>query len=268
MVRPTPVLPHPNYPHPVVDAVSDIQIALGIYAAAVRSLQAGCSGGSAVAIAALVPASNGGHDTGHGIDTADRIIFCIHDNNVVVMVAPDGLGCSPGGGQGGSTVTAVAPLTGAGKGGHDAVGIHCADAVALTLADVGVPLTIHADRPGTHDGGPSGRLTIPGPALLPIASEGRDDACLQVQAAYALILNIRDEQAAFAIQEAIVGLLQLRQHAGAAISTVPWDASPSHRGDDTGGSIDFADGGIQPVHNVDVSVGIHVERVQVIQRRL
>ena len=230
-------------------------------------LQAGCRGGAAVAIAALVPAGDGGHNAGDGINAADRIVFCVHDDNVVVMVAADGLGRPPGGGQGGTAVAAVAPLTGAGKGGHDAVGIHFADAVALALADVGVPLTIHADRSGPHDGGPGGRLTIPGPALLPIASEGRDDAGLQVQAAYALILNIRDEQAAFAIQEAIVRLPQLRQHTGATVATVPWDTSPGHRGDDTGGGIDFADSGIQPVHDVDVPVGIHIERVQVIQCR-
>src|SRR5262249_54156341 len=58
-----------------------------------------------------------------------------------------------------------------------------------------------------------------------------------------------------------------RQYAGATVATVPWDTSPGHRGDNTGGSIDFADSGIQPVHDVDIPVDIHIERVQVIQRR-
>src|SRR5262249_1190315 len=137
----------------------------------------------------------------------------------------------------------------------------------LALADVGVPFTIHADRAGAHDGGSGGWLPISSPAFFPIASEGRDDAGLQVQAAYALILNIRNEQATFAVQEAIVRLPQLRQYAGATVATVPWDTSPGHRGDNTGGSIDFADSGIQPVHDVDIPVDIHIERIQVIQRR-
>src|SRR5439155_4351098 len=110
-------------------------------------------------------------------------------------------------------------------------------------------------------------LTSPGPAFFPVASEGRDDAGLQVQAAYALVLNIRDEQAAFAIQEAIVWLPQLRQHAGTTVATVAWNASPDHRGDDTGGGIDFADSGVQPVHDVDIPVDVHIKRVQVVQRR-
>src|SRR5262249_10586757 len=134
-----------------------------------------------------------------------------------------------------------------------------ADTVALALADVGVPLPIHTDRSGTHDGGPGGRLTIPGPTLRPVASEGRDDASLQVQAADALILNIGDEQAALAIQEAIVWLPHLRQHAGAAVPTVPWDASPGHRGDDPGSGLNFAESGIQSIHDVDVPVGVHSE---------
>src|SRR2546425_12516240 len=166
-----------------------------------------------------------------------------------------------------STVAAVAPLAGTGEGGHDTVGIHFPDAVALALADVGVPLVIHADRPGAHDGGLRGGLPIPGPSLLPITGEGRDDTGLQVQTAYPLVLNIRDEQAAFAIQEAIVRLPQLGQDAGAAVPGVARFARPRHRGDDTAGGIDFADGGVQPVDDVDIAVGIDLERVQIIQGR-
>src|SRR5712692_9632622 len=118
----TPALSYTDHPHPVVDPVGDIQISLGVYAAAVRPFQASCRGGTAIAIATLVPASDSGHDTGHGIDAADRIVFGVHDDNVIVMVAPDGLGCPPGGSQSGTAVAAVAPRTGAGKGGQDAVG--------------------------------------------------------------------------------------------------------------------------------------------------
>src|SRR5207245_10088310 len=79
---------------------------------------------------------------------------------------------------------------------------------------------------------------------------------------------IRDEQAAFAIQEAIVRLPQLGQDAGAAVTTVAWFAGPSRRGDDARGGIDFADGGVQPVYDVDIAVGVDLERVQIVQGRL
>src|SRR3989441_1007234 len=167
-----------------------------------------------------------------------------------------------------STVAAVAPLAGTGEGGHDTVGIHFPDAVALALADVGLRLAIHADRPSAHDGGLRGGLRISGPSLLPITGEGRNDAASQIQTAYPLVLNVRDEQAAFPIQEAIVRLPQLGQDAGPAVATVARFAGPSRRGDDARGGIDFADGGVQPVYDVDIAVGIDLERVQIVQGRL
>src|SRR5215467_6491268 len=171
MVQHVSASSHTDHAHPVVDPVSDIQIALGVYAAAMRPLQTSCRGRTAVAIAPLMPAGNGGDNAGNSINAADGIILGVHDDNVVVMIAPDGLGRPPGGGQGGTTVAAVAPLASTGKGGHDTVGIDFADTIALALADVGVALAIHADCPGPHNGGPRGRLTIPGAAFLPIASE-------------------------------------------------------------------------------------------------
>jgi hypothetical protein len=171
-----PALHHTDHPHPMVDTVGDIQIPLRVYATSVGPLQASCRGGAAIAIATLVSASDRGHDASDDINTADGMVFGVHDDNVVVMVAPDGLGGSPSGNQSGAAVATVAPFTGTGKGGHDAVGIDFADAVALALTDIGVPLTIHADRPSTHDGGPGGRLPIPDAAFLTIAREGCDNA--------------------------------------------------------------------------------------------
>src|SRR5713101_6482160 len=220
---------HTDNPHPVIDPVGNIQIPLRVYPTAMGTLQAGFCGRSTVAIASLMPAGDGGHDAGHGIDAADRMILRVHDDDVVLMVAPDGLGRTPGGGQGGAAVAAVPPLAGPSEGRH---------AVALALADVGVPLAIHADRPRAHDGGLGGGFPIPGPSLLPITGEGRNDAASQIQTAYPLLLNIRNEQAAFAIQKAIVRLPQLGQDTGAAVAAVARCAGPGHRGDDAGGSID------------------------------
>src|SRR5262249_4159812 len=90
----------------------------------------------------------------------------------------------------------------------------------------------------------------------------------EVQTADPLILDIRDEQAAAAVQEAIVRLPQLGQHPGAAIAAVARFTGSRHRGDDPAGGIDLADGGVQPVHDVDVAVGVDLERVQVVEGRL
>src|SRR5688500_4197951 len=83
-------LPHTNNAHPVVDTVGDIQIPLRVYPTAVGALQAGGRGGSAVAITALVSTGDGSDDAGHGIDAADGVIFLVHHDDVVLMVAADG----------------------------------------------------------------------------------------------------------------------------------------------------------------------------------
>src|ERR1043166_1873720 len=81
LVRHTPVLFHTDHPYPVIDPIGDIQISLGVYAAAVGPPEAGCRSGAAIAIAALMPAGDGGHDTGHGSNAADRIVFGVHHDN-------------------------------------------------------------------------------------------------------------------------------------------------------------------------------------------
>jgi hypothetical protein len=182
--------------------------------AAVGTLQAGFRSKPAVAIASPVPAGNGGHNPGHRIDAADRMVLGIHDDDVVLMIAPDALGRAPGGGEGRAVVAAVAPLAGTGEGGHDTAGIHFPNAVAFSLADVGVPFAIPAHGPGAHDGSMRGGRSVSGPPLLAIAGEGRNDAGLQIQTAYPLVLNVRDEQATFAVEEAIVRLPKLGQDAG------------------------------------------------------
>src|SRR5262245_38566282 len=223
-------LPHTDNPHPVVHSVRDIQMPLGVYPAAVGTLQAGFRSKSAVAIASPMSAGDGGHNPCYGIDAADRVVLRVHDDDVVLMVASDGLGRAPGRREGWATVAAVAPLAGTGKGGHDPAGIHFPNAVALSLTDVGIPLAVHADRPGAHDGSVPGGVSVPGPSLLAITGEGRNGAGLQIQTAYPLILNIRDEQAPSAVEETVVRLPKLGQNAGTAVAAVARFTGSSNRG--------------------------------------
>src|SRR5262249_34091238 len=195
-------------------------MALRIYPAAVGPLQTGVRGEPSVAIASSMSAGDGNHDTGPGIDAADRMVFRIHHDDVVPMIAPDGFGRAPGGGEGRTAVAAVAALAGPGGRRHDATGIHLPNAVALTLADVRIALAIHADGAGAHDRSLRGGLPVPGSLLLAVAGESGDDAGLQIQMSYPLVLNVRDEQPTLAVQEAIVWLAELGLDSRAAVAPV------------------------------------------------
>src|SRR5262249_25776508 len=52
-----------------------------------------------------------------------------------------------------------------------------------------------------------------------------------------------------------------------AIAGVARGTRPGHGGDDACGGVDFTDGGVQPVGDVDVAVGVYVQRVGLVERR-
>src|SRR5262245_44066409 len=242
-------------------------MALRIYPAAVGPLQTGLRGEPSIAIASPMSTGDGDHDPGPGIDAANRMVFRIHHDDVVPMIAPDGFGRAPGSAEGRAAVAAVAALAGSGERGHDAAGIHLPNAVALALADIRIALAIHADRAGAHDRSLRGRLPVSGSLFLAVAGEGGDDAGLQIQTSYPLVLNVRDEQSALTVQEAIVRLAQLGPGSRTAVASVARFAGADDRGDDARAGIDLADSGIQPVDDVDVAGGIDLERIQVVQGR-
>src|SRR4030095_17077343 len=101
--------------------------------------------------------------------------------------------------------------------------------VALALSDIVIALTIHADRGGAHDRSLRGSLPRPGSLLLAGAGEGGDDAGLQIQTSDPLVLNVRDEQSASTVQEAIVWLAQLGADSRAAVASVAWFAAGERR---------------------------------------
>src|SRR5262245_4088800 len=251
----------------MIHPVGDVEMTLRINPAAVGALQTGLRGEPTVAIASPMSPGDRHHDAGLGIDTADRMVFRIHYDDVVPMVAADGFGRAPGSAEGRTAVAAIAALAGPGECGHDPPGIHLLHAVALALTDVRIALAVHANRAGAHDRRLRCRFPVPGSLFLTVAGEGGDDAGLQIQTSYSLVLNVRDEQSALAIQEAIVRLSQLCPGSRAAVAPVARFAGADDRGDDARAGIDLADSGVQPVDDVDVAVGIDLERIQVVQAR-
>src|SRR5262249_31581732 len=68
------------------------------------------------------------------------------------------------------------------------------------------------------------------------------------------------------IKKAVVRLPQLRAWAWSTVATRPWLPGAGHRGDDPGGGVDFTDDGVQTVDDIDVAVGVYLQRVGLVQR--
>jgi hypothetical protein len=76
-----------------------------------------------------------------------------------------------------------------------------------------------------------------------------------------LILNVGNEQASFVIQEYIVGFPKHRFAAQASVTAVTDLSSTCKRGDYTRFALYFADDGITPFCDVNVSIGIYRQGV-------
>jgi hypothetical protein len=72
----------------------------------------------------------------------------------------------------------------------------------------------------------------------------------------ALILHIGNEQPTATIETTVVRLAQLGACPRTTIATRPRLAGPGHGRDDACGRLDLPDDCIQPVHDVDVAVGV------------
>src|SRR5262249_2622750 len=136
------------------------------------------------------------------------------------------------------------------------------------LTDVGIPVAIHAHGAGAQNTGRRRRTAITGAGFFSSSSKGGDDARMHIQTPDALVLDIGNEESPATIEKAVVRLPQLRLWAWSAIAGVAWGSRPGHGGDDPGSGGDFTDSGIQPVDDVDVTVGVYLQRVGLVQRRL
>src|SRR5262249_6555352 len=144
-------------------------------------VQSGSRRRPAIALPALVSSGDSGHYTCHRVNAADGVVLGIDHHQVVVVVAADGLRGSPGRYEGWSAIAAVATLAGPGIGGHDAVGIDLADAIAFALTDVGIPVAIHAHGAGAQNTGRRRRTAITGAGFFSSSSKGGDDARMHIQ---------------------------------------------------------------------------------------
>src|SRR5712691_118096 len=131
----------PNHPHPVIVAISDVDIPLLVHVTSMRPVQAGSDRRSRVAHTAPAPPGNRRDHASHRVNTTNGVIFGIHDQEIAVVVTPHGLGRPPGGGYSRPPVTTVATLASASVYRHDPVRVHLADAIAFPFADIRVALT-------------------------------------------------------------------------------------------------------------------------------
>src|SRR5262249_47531437 len=201
------------------------------------------------------------------VNAADGVVLGVDDQQVAVVITAYGLWSPPGRCQGRSAVTAIATFPGTGVGGHDTVGVDLADAIAFALADVGIAATVHAHGTCAQDTGRRRRTAIAGAGFVPGPGEGGDDARTHIQAPDTLVLYIGNEESPTTVEKAVVRLPQLRLRAWSGIAGVAWCPRPGHGSDDTCGGVDFTDGSVQPVDDVDVAVGVYLQRVGLVERR-
>src|SRR5262249_46522632 len=155
-------------------------------------------------------------------------------------------------------VAAVTLVPRPGDGRDDPAGVHLADRVPLALADVGVALTVHADRPRPDDHCLRRRSAVADLAAVRLAlrpagaGKGGHGSRFQVEPADAPVGHVRDQQAALAVQAAVVRLAQAGTGRRAAVAGVILLAVARDRRDDAGGPVHLADDRVEPVHDEQV----------------
>src|SRR5438552_11285889 len=131
----------------MIQRVGNVQGAAPINDATMRPVQAGCGGISALAFCAPGASCDRRDDVASCINPANRVVLGVDDENVAVPVTAYALGTVERGLPGLAAVAAVAAFARARDRSDDAARVHDTDLVALTFADVRVPLAVHAHGP-------------------------------------------------------------------------------------------------------------------------
>src|SRR5262250_154444 len=119
------------------------------------------------------------------------------------------------------------------------MGVHPANTIPFSFADVRIASVVHTHGARPEDTGSGGRTAIPSPRLVPSARKGGDDAATQIQTPNALILHIGNKEPDTTIEKTVVGLAQLGACPRTAIATRPRLARPCHRSDHAGCRFDL-----------------------------
>src|SRR5882672_5229797 len=111
-----PHLVCPNHQHTVVVAISNVDVPLRVHVTSMWPVQSSSDCWPIVASTAAASSSDGRDHTSHRINKTNSVVLGVHDQQVAVVVTPDGLRCPPGGGESWTTITTVATLTSPGVG--------------------------------------------------------------------------------------------------------------------------------------------------------
>src|SRR5262245_8626314 len=101
-------LPCPNHPHTVVVAIRNVDIPLRVYVTSMWPVQSSSDRWPIVAGTAPASASDGRDRTSHRVNMTYCVVLSVHDQQVAVVVTPDGLRGPPGGSESWPTITTVA----------------------------------------------------------------------------------------------------------------------------------------------------------------
>src|SRR5207237_352955 len=164
-----------------------------VHVTSMRSIQAGSDRRSRVAHTAPAPPGDRRDHASHRVNAANGVIFSIHDQEIAVVVTPNGLGRPPGSSYSRPPVPTVS------------MRVHLADAITVPFTDVGVALAVHTHSARPEDTGGSGRTAITSPHLFSGAGKGRDDPRKQIQAPDPLVLHVSNEEPAATIEATVVG---------------------------------------------------------------
>src|SRR5262249_53010397 len=157
----------------------------GVHDAAVRPVQSRPGRVATVPTRALPSPRHRGDDVRLRVEAAHGVVLGVHDVDVALLVAADGLGSVERRLRRVTAVAAVALGPGARQRRDDAVGVDLAHRVALALADEGVADAVHAHGAGADEHRLRGRAAVADAgAVHPVlgftgAGEGGDEAGLQ-----------------------------------------------------------------------------------------
>ena len=142
-----------------------------------------------------VAAEYGGNRLGLGVVEANEMVVVVRDDDLALPVQAKVLGPRESGFLGGAVLGALFAC--AGQGEDASVGAYDPEGVAISLEDVEVALGVHHGGSGIGQWLLGGFLACLGFALLPVTREGLYDTGFEVDAAYALVVDVSDEEGLF-----------------------------------------------------------------------